>query len=226
MRRSGRRRPVDRPGGLIEHSTSMIQAQAILDMQLRRLAALEHSASSSTTWPKIEAESPIGRHPGKARAAAWDRHDELAEIVDRHGDDRRTRIIAAGGTSATRLIAREDVVVTITETGYASAPRPICIAARNAAAGRAGAGLAQGRHRRALLRVLHPRFDPVLHHPGTGLRARPTTCPRPPGRRAGSGQPVSLPAEERIAQVIQIRGTTDAPYLVLALTNGLVKSPS
>ncbi|WP_407818332.1 DNA gyrase C-terminal beta-propeller domain-containing protein, partial [Staphylococcus aureus] len=46
--------------------------------------------------------------------------DELKEIVDKYGDDRRTRIIAADGdVNDEDLIAREDVVVTITETGYA-----------------------------------------------------------------------------------------------------------
>ncbi len=56
-----------------------------------------------------------------------------------------------------------------------------------------------------------------LHHPGDGfIGPRPTTCLRPPGRRAGStANLLAFQPEERIAQVIQIRGYTDALYLVL-----------
>lgn len=122
--------------GLIELlDIDEIQAQAILDMQLRRLAALERQRIIDDL-AKIEAEiadlEDILAKPERQRGIV---RDELAEIVDRHGDDRRTRIIAADGdVSDEDLIAREDVVVTITETDTPSAPRPICIAARNAAA--------------------------------------------------------------------------------------------
>src|ERR1700759_59305 len=97
-----------------------IQAQAILDMQLRPLAALERQRIIDDL-AKIEAEiadlEDILAKPERQRAIV---HDELAEIVDKHGDDRRTRIIAADGeVNDEDLIAREDVVVTITETGYA-----------------------------------------------------------------------------------------------------------
>ena len=107
--------------GLIELlDIDEIQAQAILDMQLRRLAALERQRIIDDL-AKIEAEiadlEDILAKPERQRAIV---HDELAEIVDKHGDDRRTRIIAADGdVSDEDLIAREDVVVTITETGYA-----------------------------------------------------------------------------------------------------------
>ncbi|MXI80382.1 DNA topoisomerase 4 subunit A, partial [Mycobacterium tuberculosis] len=107
--------------GLIELlDIDEIQAQAILDMQLRRLAALERQRIIDDL-AKIEAEiadlEDILAKPERQRGIV---RDELAEIVDRHGDDRRTRIIAADGdVSDEDLIAREDVVVTITETGYA-----------------------------------------------------------------------------------------------------------
>src|SRR6516165_9996704 len=107
--------------GLIELlDVDEIQAQAILDMQLRRLAALERQRIIDDL-AKSEAEiadlEDILAKPERQRAIV---RDELTEIVDKHGDDRRTRIIAADGdVSDEDLIAREDVVVTITETGYA-----------------------------------------------------------------------------------------------------------
>ncbi len=89
-------------------------------MQLRRLAALERQRIVDDL-AKIEAEiadlEDILAKPERQRRIV---HDELAEIVDKHGDERRTRIIAADGdVNDEDLIAREDVVVTITETGYA-----------------------------------------------------------------------------------------------------------
>ncbi len=89
-------------------------------MQLRRLAALERQRIVDDL-AKIEAEiadlEDILAKPERQRAIV---RDELKEIVDKYGDDRRTRIIAADGDVADEdLIAREDVVVTITETGYA-----------------------------------------------------------------------------------------------------------
>ncbi len=107
--------------GLIELlDIDEIQAQAILDMQLRRLAALERQRIVDDL-AKIEAEiadlEDILAKPERQRGIV---RDELGEIVEKHGDDRRTRIIAADGdVSDEDLIAREDVVVTITETGYA-----------------------------------------------------------------------------------------------------------
>lgn len=97
-----------------------IQAQAILDMQLRRLAALERQRIVDDL-AKIEAEiadlEDILAKPERQRAIV---RDELKELADKHGDDRRTRIVASDGeVSDEDLIAREDVVVTITETGYA-----------------------------------------------------------------------------------------------------------
>src|SRR5258708_7377652 len=74
-----------------------IQAQAILDMQLRRLAALERQRIVDDL-AKIEAEiadlEDILAKPERQRAIV---RDELGEIVEQHGDDRRTRIIAADG---------------------------------------------------------------------------------------------------------------------------------
>src|SRR5688500_6578284 len=97
-----------------------IQAVAILDMQLRRLAALERQrildelAEREREIAELEA---ILADPARQRAIIG---DELTEIVDRYGDDRRTRIVPfEGDMSAEDLIAQENVVVTVTRGGYA-----------------------------------------------------------------------------------------------------------
>ena len=185
--------------GLIELlDIDEIQSQAILDMQLRRLAALERQRIIDDL-AKIEAEiadlEDILAKPERQRAIV---HDELAEIVDKHGDDRRTRIIAADGdVNDEDLIAREDVVVTITETGYAKRTKTdLYRSQKRGGKGVQGAGLEAGRHRAALLCVLDARLDPVLHHPGPGV---PGQGVRPAGSlphraRTTRRQPAGLPA--------------------------------
>ncbi|HEX5017338.1 MAG TPA: DNA gyrase subunit A, partial [Actinomycetes bacterium] len=97
-----------------------VQATAILDMQLRRLAALERQKiidELADIEAKIADLQDILDKPQRQRAIV---RAELAEIVDKYGDDRRTQIIPYDGdVSMEDLIAEEDVVVTITRTGYA-----------------------------------------------------------------------------------------------------------
>jgi len=204
-----------------------IQAQAILDMQLRRLAALERQRIVDDL-AKIEAEiadlEDILAKPERQRAIV---RDELAEIVDKHGDDRRTRIIAADGDVTDEdLIAREDVVVTITETGYAKRTKTdLYRSQKRGGKGVQGAGLKQDDI------VAHffvcSTHDWILFFTTQGRVYRAKAYDLPEMTRTARGQHVAnllaFQPEERIAQVIQIKGYEDAPYLVLATRNGLVK---
>lgn len=213
--------------GLIELlDIDEIQAQAILDMQLRRLAALERQRIIDDL-AKIEAEiadlEDILAKPERQRGIV---RDELAEIVDRHGDDRRTRIIAADGdVSDEDLIAREDVVVTITETGYAKRTKTdLYRSQKRGGKGVQGAGLKQDIVAHFFVCSTH---DLILFFTTQGRVYRAKAYDLPEASRTARGQHVAnllaFQPEERIAQVIQIRGYTDAPYLVLATRNGLVK---
>ncbi len=214
--------------GLIELlDIDEIQAQAILDMQLRRLAALERQRIVDDL-AKIEAEiadlEDILAKPERQRAIV---RDELKEIVDKHGDDRRTRIVAADGeVSDEDLIAREDVVVTITETGYAKRTKTdLYRSQKRGGKGVQGAGLKQDD-------IVNHFFvcsthDWILFFTTQGRVYRAKAYELPEASRTARGQHVAnllaFQPEERIAQVIQIKGYEDAPYLVLATRNGLVK---
>src|SRR5699024_8735228 len=97
-----------------------IQARAILDMQLRQLAALERQKIVDE-HDRLEAlildYQDILERPERQRQII---SEELAEIVDRYGDDRRTQVVPFDGDmSMEDLIPEEDVVVTITRGGYA-----------------------------------------------------------------------------------------------------------
>jgi DNA gyrase subunit A len=204
-----------------------IQAQAILDMQLRRLAALERQRIVDDL-AKIEAEiadlEDILAKPERQRAIV---HDELAELVEKYGDDRRTRIIPADGDVADEdLIAREEVVVTITETGYAKRTKSdLYRSQKRGGKGVQGAGLKQDDIVRHFF--VGSTHDWILFFTTQGRVYRAKAYELPEASRTARGQHVAnllaFQPEERIAQVIQIKTYEDAPYLVLATKNGLVK---
>ena len=154
-------------------------------------------------------------------------HDELAELVEKYGDDRRTRIIPADGDVADEdLIAREEVVVTITETGYAKRTKSdLYRSQKRGGKGVQGAGLKQDD-------IVNHFFvcsthDWILFFTTQGRVYRAKAYDLPEASRIARGQHVAnllaFQPEERIAQVIQIKSYEDAPYLVLATRNGLVK---
>ena len=204
-----------------------IQAQAILDMQLRRLAALERQRIVDDL-AKIEAEiadlEDILAKPERQRAIV---RDELAELAEKYGDDRRTRIIASDGdVSDEDLIAREDVVVTITETGYAKRTKTdLYRSQKRGGKGVQGAGLKQDDIVRHFF--VCSTHDWILFFTTQGRVYRAKAYELPEALRTARGQHVAnllaFQPEERIAQVIQIKSYEDAPYLVLATRNGLVK---
>ncbi|MBL1073246.1 DNA gyrase subunit A [Nocardia sp. 2] len=204
-----------------------IQATAILDMQLRRLSALERQKILDEL-AKIEAEiadlKDILLKPERQRAIV---RDELAEIVDKHGDDRRTKIIASDGDVQDEdLIAREDVVVTITETGYAKRTKTdLYRSQKRGGKGVQGAGLKQDDIVRHFF--VTSTHDWLLFFTNLGRVYRAKAYELPEANRTARGQHVAnllaFQPEEKIAQVIQIKSYEDSPYLVLATRNGLVK---
>ncbi|WP_040814485.1 DNA gyrase subunit A [Nocardia concava] len=204
-----------------------IQATAILDMQLRRLSALERQKILDEL-AKIEAEiadlKDILAKPERQRAIV---RDELAEIVDKYGDDRRTKIIAADGDVQDEdLIAREDVVVTITETGYAKRTKTdLYRSQKRGGKGVQGAGLKQDDIVKHFF--ITSTHDWLLFFTNKGRVYRAKAYELPEANRTARGQHVAnllaFQPDEKIAQVIQIKSYEDAPYLVLATRKGLVK---
>ena len=204
-----------------------IQADAILAMQLRRLSALERQKIIDEL-AEIELEiadyKDILAKPERQRAIV---RDELMKVVEKYGDERRTKIIAADGdVSDEDLIAREDVVVTITATGYAKRTKTdLYRSQRRGGKGVQGAGLKQDDI------VAHSfvcsTHDWILFFTTKGRVYRAKAYELPEANRTARGQHVAnllaFQPEERIAQVIQLKTYADAPYLVLATRNGLVK---
>nr|WP_255435703.1 DNA gyrase subunit A [Actinoplanes sp. OR16] len=204
-----------------------VQATAILDMQLRRLAALERQRIIDEL-AKIEIEiadlKDILAKPERQRAIV---SEELGEIVQKYGDDRRTQIIPFDGeVSMEDLIAREDVVVTITRTGYAKRTKvDLYRSQKRGGKGVSGASLRQDDIVSHFFVI--STHDWMLFFTNKGRVYRAKAYELPEAMRVAKGQHVAnllaFQPDEHIAQVIQIPNYQVAPYLVLATKNGLVK---
>jgi len=214
--------------GLMELLTiDEIQAVAILDLQLRRLAALERlkiQQEADEIESKIADFNDILARPGRQRQII---RDELSEIVDKYGDDRRTRLIPYDGDmSMEDLIAAEDVVVTITESGYAKRTKTDLYRAQR----RGGKGV-QGAALKTDDIVGHffvcSTHDWILFFTNKGRVYRAKTYELPEANRNARGQHVAnllaFQPDEQIAEVMTIKNYDVAPYLVLATKSGLVK---
>ena len=204
-----------------------VQADAILAMQLRRLAALERQKIVDDL-AAIEAEiadyKDILAKPERQRAIVA---EELAEVVDKHGDERRTQIVAAtGDVTEEDLIARENVVVTITATGYAKRTKVDAYKSqKRGGKGVRGAELKQDDVVKNFF--ICSTHDWILFFTNFGRVYRLKAYELPEAGRTARGQHVAnlleFQPEEKIAQIIQIQTYQDAPYLVLATRDGRVK---
>jgi DNA gyrase subunit A len=204
-----------------------IQAQAILDMQLRKLAALERQQITDE-YDKLMAEiadyNDILASPVRQRQIVG---DELAPIVEKFGDERRTEIIPFDGdVSYEDLIAEEDVVVTITRGGYAKRTKTdLYRAQRRGGKGVRGAQLKQDD-------IVDQFFVTTTHHwilffTNKGRVYRAKAYELPDAGRDSRGQHVAnllaFQPDEHIAQVMDLRDYEVAPYLVLGTKKGRVK---
>jgi DNA gyrase subunit A len=204
-----------------------IQARAILDMQLRKLAALERQQlidEYDELMAQITDYQGILASPERQRQIVG---AELAEIVEKYGDDRRTEIIAYDGdVSAADLIAEEDVVVTITRGGYAKRTKTDLYRAQR----RGGKGV-RGAQLRTDDIVEHffvtSTHDWILFFTNKGRVYRAKAYELPDTARDARGQHVAnllaFQPDERIAEVMALQDYSAAPYLVLATRSGMVK---
>ena len=205
-----------------------LQARAILEMQLRRLAALERQQiidEADQLLARIEDLRDILATPARQRTIV---RDELTAIVEKFGDDRRTEILLGygGDMSIEDLIPEEEMVVTVTRDGYIKRTRSDNYRQQH----RGGKGV-KGAQLRADDVVEH-FFVTTTHHwllfftnKGRVYRAKGYEVTE--AGRDAKGQHVAnllaLQPDEEIAQILDIKDYEAATYLVLATRGGLVK---
>ena len=204
-----------------------IQANAILDMQLRRIAALERQKINDEyegLMADIVELNAILASEAKQRQII---KEELTETIEKYGDDRRTQIIASEGDfSAEDLIPDQDVVVTITRSGYSKrTSADLYKSQRRGGRGVRGASLKQDD-------VVDHFFvasthDWLLFFTNQGRVYRAKVHELPDAGRDARGQHVAnlmaFKPDEQIAQVLSLKDYNAAPFLVLATKNGLIK---
>ena len=205
-----------------------LQANAILSMQLRRLAALERQKildQAAELERLIEDYKAIIASPQRQRDIV---SQELTDIVDKFGDDRRTEIMYGfdGDMNIEDLIPEEEMVLTVTRSGYIKRTRSDNYRSQH----RGGKGV-KGAQLRADDVVEH-FFVTTTHHwllfftnKGRVYRAKAYEVQE--AGRDTKGQHVAnllaLQPDEEIAQILDIRDYQAAQYLVLATRGGLVK---
>ena len=204
-----------------------IQANAILDMQLRRIAALERQKINDEyegLMADIIELNAILASESKQREII---KSELTEVITKYGDERRTQIVASEGDfSAEDLIPDNDVVVTITRGGYSKrTSADLYKTQRRGGRGVKGAALKQDD-------VVDHFFvasthDWLLFFTNQGRVYRAKVHELPDAGRDARGQHVAnlmaFKPEEQIAQVLSFKDYHAAPFLVLATKGGLVK---
>jgi len=205
-----------------------LQADAILAMQLRRLAALERQKivdEAAELEAQIADFQAILADPVRQRTIV---RDELGDIVAKYGDERRTEILYGfdGDMSVEDLIPEEEMVLTVTRDGYIKRTRSDNYRQQH----RGGKGV-KGAQLRADDVVEH-FFVTTTHHwllffTTKGRVYRSKTYEVPEAGRDAKGQHVAnllaLQPDEEIAQILDIRDYGVATYLVLATRGGLVK---
>ncbi|MCG6494667.1 DNA gyrase subunit A [Kitasatospora sp. A2-31] len=208
-------------------SIDELQANAILEMQLRRLAALERQRITDEhdeLQRKIDEYNAILVSPERQRAIIA---EELTAIVEKYGDERRSTLIPSDGDlSIEDLIAEEDIVVTITRGGYVKRTRSdLYRSQKRGGKGVRGAQLKQDD-------IVDHFFVTTTHNwilffTNKGRVYRAKGYELPDAGRDARGQHVAnllaFQPEEHIAQVMAVRTYEDKPYLVLATRAGLVK---
>jgi DNA gyrase subunit A len=204
-----------------------IQSRAILDMQLRKLAALERQELQDeydALMAMIAEYDAILASEERQRAIV---KEELAVIVAKHGDERRSRFVADEGEMRHEdLIAERDVVVTLTSGGYVKrTDSALYRQQRRGGRGVKGAALRQDD-------VVNHFFVTTTHHwilffTNKGRVYRAKAYELPEAGRDAKGQHVanvlSLQGDEVVTQVLALKDYDNAPFLVLATKQGMVK---
>ena len=207
-----------------------VQADAILAMQLRRLAALERQKildEHEELQRKIADYNDILAKPERQRQIVG---DELDEIVEKYGDERRTRILPySGEMNVEDLIAEENVVVTVTHSGFIKRTKADEYRAQH----RGGKGI-KGTKLREDDVVDHffltSTHNWLLFFTNKGRVYRLKAYELPEGSRDSKGQHVAnllqFAPDETIQAVLSIPNYEVAKYLVLATRSGKVKKTS
>ncbi|NIA28132.1 MAG: DNA gyrase subunit A, partial [Desulfobulbaceae bacterium] len=220
---------LDEGYGLVDgqYRLSAVQAQAILDLRLHRLTGLEQDKivnEYKEILEKIKALSNILANPDRLLEVI---RDELAEVREAYGDERRTEIVQDhSDLSIEDLIPSEEVVVTLSHGGYAKAqPIDVYQAQKRGGRGRSATKVKDEDFIDNLF--IANTHDTILCFSSRGKMYWLKVYQVPQASRGSRGKPIVnlLPLEEgeRISAVLAIREYTEDSYVFMATSGGTVK---
>jgi DNA gyrase subunit A len=214
--------------GLVERfGLSQIQAQAILDLKLQRLTGLEREKileERRAVLSQIEGYKAILGSDEKVRGII---RDELKEIQETYGDDRRTVIVPETTTLGVEdLIAPEEMVITISNSGYAKRnPLDLYRAQRRGGKGKIGMETREEDFVRHLFTA--STHDYILFFTDTGRVHWLKVHQLPEVGRAAKGKALvnllQIRPEERITAVLSVAEFSANRFVVMATRGGVIK---
>jgi DNA gyrase subunit A len=216
-----------RDGLIDKFKLSRAQAQAILDMRLQRLTALEANKIKEEHKELIKLIKELRAILADEKKVLGLVKTELKEIADRYGDDRRTEITAAeGDLDIEDVIADEQMVVSITASGYAKrTPLNTYRQQRRGGRGVMGMNMKEGDY----IEHLHvcSTHDYLLFFTNQGKVYRLKVYELPEGSRAAKGRALvnvlPLKDKEKVMAVIPTRDFSEGKFLVFGTAQGMVK---
>jgi len=220
--------PADAREALMEgFALSEVQAQAILDMRLQRLTGLERDKVVEEYRELMATIERLRSILGSDRLVLEEIRKELAELRERYGDERRTEIIAAThDITVEDLIADEDMVITVTATGYVKrSPLAIYRAQRRGGKGRTGMSTKDDDFVEHLYVASAHSYVLVFTQQGRVYWLKVHEIPEagPAAKGRSIVNLLDLDAEEKLATTVAVREFSPDQYLIFATRNGKVK---
>jgi DNA gyrase subunit A len=216
-----------RDGLIAQFGLSQIQAQAILDMQLQRLTGLERQKILDELAELLKQIERLLAILASDRLLMRIVVDELRAVRDRHGDDRRTEILAeAGEFRAEDLIAEEDMAITVSSTGYIK--RTAITNYRNqrrGGKGRIGMRTREEDFVSHLFVASTHAYIMIFSDRGRAYWLKVHEIPDvgPDGRGKAIANLVAMQEGERIAALLAVREFEDQKFVVMGTRRGEVK---
>lgn len=207
---------------------SEIQAQAILDMQLRRLAALERKKIEDEYAQILKTIAYLEDLLASPKKILGVIEEELKELKEKYGDDRRTRVYkqAIGDFSEEDLIPAENVIVTVTETGYIK--RSPIDTFRTQARGGKGVSGATLKEEDSIAKIyLANTHDNMMFYTNKGKVFQLKVYELPEGSRISKGQAIinliNIEPGEQVTSVFNVKKDTKSGYIFMGTKKGIVK---
>ncbi len=219
-----------RQGLMKQFKLSEIQAQAILDMRLQRLTALEREKIDEEYKELTKLIQRLKEILDKEELVQEIIVEELTKIKEKYGDDRKTEIVAKeADIDMEDMIVEEDMVVTISHNGYIKR-NPISLYRSQRRGGRGVTGMTTRQEDFVEHLFVASTHSHILFFTNTGKVFWEKVYELPQAGRAAMGKAIvnllRLSPEEKIAAILPVRKFEEDKYIVMATSKGYIKKTS